>query len=135
MGFMDGFTSDGTVDMKHTEYYNLMREATKAELIGNAVKADVPGFYIQAMITGKKPEFLNTLDAEDFLTRSMYPGKEVGRTYPCELWKSAKGNWLLTHEEDYSTYGEAIQEEEAKSLLMRHATDIYEKMFGELPEA
>lgn len=24
MGFMDGFTSDGTVDMKHTEYYNLM---------------------------------------------------------------------------------------------------------------
>ena len=21
MGFMDGFTSDGTVDMKHTEYY------------------------------------------------------------------------------------------------------------------
>ena len=65
MGFMDGFTSDGTVDMKHTEYYNLMREAAKAELIGNAVKADVPGFYIQAMITGKKPEFLNTLDAEE----------------------------------------------------------------------
>lgn len=65
MGFMDGFTSDGTVDMKHTEYYNLMREATKAELIGNAVKADVPGFYIQAMITGKKPEFLNILDAEE----------------------------------------------------------------------
>lgn len=65
MGFMDGFTSDGTVDMKHTEYYNLMREATKAELIGNAVKADVPGFYIQAMITGEKPEFLNTLDVEE----------------------------------------------------------------------
>lgn len=64
---------------------------------------------------------------DTFLTRSMYPGKEVGRTYPCELWKSAKGNWLLTHEEDYSTYGEAIQEEEAKSLLMRHATDIYKK--------
>ena len=56
MGFMDGFTSDGTVDMKHTEYYNLMREAAKAELIGNAVKADVPGFYIQAMITGKAVE-------------------------------------------------------------------------------
>lgn len=65
MGFMDGFTSDGTVDMKHTEYYNLMREAAKAELIGNAVKADVPGFYIQAMITGEKPEFLNTLDVEE----------------------------------------------------------------------
>ena len=29
MGFMDGFASDGTVDMKHTEYYNLMKEAAK----------------------------------------------------------------------------------------------------------
>lgn len=44
MGFMDGFTSDGTVDMKHTEYYNLMKEAAKAELLSNAVKAEVPGF-------------------------------------------------------------------------------------------
>ena len=34
MGFMDGFTSDGTVDMKHTEYYNLMKEAAKAEVPG-----------------------------------------------------------------------------------------------------
>ena len=41
MGFMDGFTSDGTVDMKHTEYYNLMKEAAKAELLSNAVKAEV----------------------------------------------------------------------------------------------
>ena len=64
MGFLDGFTSDGTVDMKHTEYYGLMREAAKAELLGNAVKAEVPGFYIQAMITGEKPDFLNELKAE-----------------------------------------------------------------------
>lgn len=27
MGFMDNFTTDGMVEMKHTEYYNLMREA------------------------------------------------------------------------------------------------------------
>ena len=53
MGFMDSFTTDGTVEMKHNEYYNLMREAAKADLITNAVKAEVPGFYIQAMITGK----------------------------------------------------------------------------------
>ena len=65
MGFMDNFTTDGTVEMKHAEYYNLMREAVKAKLIENAVRAEVPGFYIQAMITGEKPEFLNTLDAEE----------------------------------------------------------------------
>ena len=44
---------------------NLACEAAKAELITNAVNAEVPGYYIQAMITGKKPDFLNTLDAEE----------------------------------------------------------------------
>lgn len=67
MGFMDGFTSDGTVEMKHTEYYTLMKEAAKAELIANAIKADVPGWYINAMITGKmtEPIFSETLEAEE----------------------------------------------------------------------
>lgn len=65
MGFMDNFTTDGTVEMKHNEYYNLMREAAKADLITNAVKAEVPGFYIQAMITGKKPEYIAELEAEE----------------------------------------------------------------------
>lgn len=53
MGLMDSFTSDAPVELKYREYYNLMREAAKAELIENAVKADVPGYYIAAMLTGK----------------------------------------------------------------------------------
>lgn len=70
------------------------------------------------------------------LAKRMFPGMEVGGTYSCELWKSEKGNWLLTHEEDFQKkYGEAIGEEEAKELLMRYASAVYERMFGELPEA
>ena len=38
---------------------------------------------------------------DTFLNRVMFPGQEVGRTHECELWKSEKGNWLLTHEMDY----------------------------------
>lgn len=73
---------------------------------------------------------------DNFLNRAMFPGQEVGRTHECELWKSGKGNWLLTHEVDFSkTMGEAITGEEAKELLMRYATPIYEEMFGALPEA
>ena len=53
MGLMDSFTSDSPVELKHGEYYKLMREAARAELIENAVKADVPGYYITAMLTGK----------------------------------------------------------------------------------
>lgn len=70
------------------------------------------------------------------LVRVMFPGQEVGHTYNCELWKSEKGNWLLTHEEDFGAkYGEAIEEEEAKNLLMKYATAVYERVFEELPEA
>lgn len=53
MGLIDSFTSDTPVELKYREYYSLMREAVKAELIENAIKADVPGYYIDAMITGK----------------------------------------------------------------------------------
>lgn len=64
---------------------------------------------------------------DTILTRALYPGEEMGREYACQLWKSKKGNWLLTHEEDYGMkYGQAIKEEEAKNLLMRYATGIYE---------
>ena len=65
MGFMDNFTSDSPVTVKQPDYYEMVKEAAKAELITNAVNAEVPGYYIQAMITGKKPEFLNILDAEE----------------------------------------------------------------------
>lgn len=73
---------------------------------------------------------------DNLFSRAAFPGKEVGRVYDCELWKPEKGNWLLTHEEDFNTkYGQAIEEEEAKALLMRFATSVYEEMYGELPEA
>ena len=50
MGFMDNFTSDSPVTVKQPDYYGMVKEAAKAELITNAVNAEVPGYYIQAMI-------------------------------------------------------------------------------------
>jgi hypothetical protein len=51
------------------------------------------------------------------------------------LWKSKKGKWLLTHGVDYTNKGEAIEEDEAKQLLMQYAPDKYEELFEEIPEA
>ena len=66
----------------------------------------------------------------------IYGNRKVGTTYDCELWRSEKGNWLLTHTEDYNKkVGNAITEEEAKSLLMRYTPDIYETEFEKIPEA
>lgn len=55
---------------------------------------------------------------------------------PHILWKSRNGRYLLTHEEDFSTtYGRAIEEQEAKELLKQYSYKKYAEMFGELPEA
>lgn len=74
-------------------------------------------------------------EVDNIFSRALYGGKAVGKYYRCELWRSKNGNWLLTHEKDYTKYGQAISEFEAQSLLMIYATDVYEEMYGELPEA
>jgi len=51
---MNLFTPDKTVELTYTEYAALVREAIKAELLANAVRADVPSIYVNAMITGQK---------------------------------------------------------------------------------
>lgn len=61
--------------------------------------------------------------------------KGVGRDYKCELWKSDKNNWLITHERDYGTVcGEAISENEAKELLLKFDFKKYEELFEIIEE-
>lgn len=93
MGFMDNFTSDSPVTVKQPDYYAMIKEAAKAELITNAVNAEVPGFYIQAMITGKKPEFLNTLEAEEAETgfRTEYEQIAGAVVSIFEAWEKENG--------------------------------------------
>lgn len=69
------------------------------------------------------------------IIKAIYGNNDVGHDYICTLWRSKKGNWLLTHEEDYTKKGEAIDEDEAKQLLMKYAPDKYEELFEEIPEA
>lgn len=74
MGLLDGFTSDGTVDMKYMEFYKLMREAAKAELMENAARCNVPHEYIREMLTGKMeaPEILPEVEPHpDYEIESM----------------------------------------------------------------
>ena len=62
--------------------------------------------------------------------KSNYAGKNV------KLWKSAKGNWLLTYEDSCENkYGKAIDKEEAADLLLEYDLEKYEEIFGELEEA
>lgn len=56
-------------------------------------------------------------------------GKDV------KLWKSKKGNWLLTYRTDYSSRGVKLLEEDVKKLLLDYDLSKYEELFGELEEA
>lgn len=60
----------------------------------------------------------------------------MGRMNDCELYRSDNGNYLLVHENYFGgTKGEAIEEAEAKGLLMDYDYDSYAEIFGELEEA
>ena len=56
-------------------------------------------------------------------------GKDV------KLWKSKKGNWLLTYRKDYVLKGVKLLEEDVKKLLLKYDLQKYEEIFGELEEA
>lgn len=70
MGLMDNFTSDSPVTVKQPDYYAMIKEAAKAELITNAVYAGVPWPYIRAMIDGKP------VTPEELGWRALYPTKD-----------------------------------------------------------
>lgn len=56
-------------------------------------------------------------------------GKDV------KLWKSKKGNWLLTYNTGYTYGGVKLLEEDVKKLLMEYDLSKYEELFGEIEEA
>ena len=74
MGLLDGFTSEGNVDMKHMEYYKLMKESAKGEPVENTARCNVPHEYIGKILTGKMeaPEILPEAEAHpDYGIESM----------------------------------------------------------------
>lgn len=62
-------------------------------------------------------------------TKMSGSGKDV------KLWKSKKGNWLLTYNTDYQSKGVKLSDEDVKKLLMKYDLSKYEEIFGELEEA
>ncbi len=69
-----------------------------------------------------------------FIQKQMF-GEGVGRFEECKLYRSVKGNWLLTHEDGGHLIGGAIEEKEAKKLLMKCDYTAYMRLYGELEEA
>lgn len=72
---------------------------------------------------------------QGWLSKQIF-GEGVGSVVTCELYRSDKGRYLLVHKNDQNGLtGEAIDEKEAKSLLMHCDYVSYTELFGELEEA
>ena len=56
MGLVDTFGREDRVEVTFSNFYKLMREASKAELVMNAVNCNVPHRYIREMASGKSEE-------------------------------------------------------------------------------
>ena len=56
MGLADAFSKEERVTVTFTDFYRLMRESAKCELLMNAVNCDLHPMYIRAMATGDKSQ-------------------------------------------------------------------------------
>ena len=56
MGIMDAFKPEDRTEITYSNFYNLIKQAAKYEIVMNAVNCDVPHGYIREIMTGKKEE-------------------------------------------------------------------------------
>lgn len=56
MGLMDAFSSEDRVEVKFSDFFNLMKGMAKAEMMMNGIKCDTPHAYMREMMTGKREE-------------------------------------------------------------------------------
>lgn len=53
MGIVDMFSKEDRIEVKFSDFYTLVKESAKCELLMNAIKCDVPHRYMREMATGK----------------------------------------------------------------------------------
>lgn len=60
-----------------------------------------------------------------------------GNAHNVKIWRSKKGNWLVTYTKQgyFGNFANTLTEIEVKSLLLRYDLSKYEELFGELEEA
>lgn len=65
MGLADALGKDDRVEVKFSDFYTLVKAASKSELMMNAVNCNVPHRFIRETMTGKSEELAITKNAEE----------------------------------------------------------------------
>ena len=53
MGLMDAFNTEDRVQVKFSDFYAMMKEGTRAEMMENGLKNRIPHAHILAVVNGK----------------------------------------------------------------------------------
>ena len=64
MGVLDAFAPEDRVNVKFSDFYTLMLESAKAELMMNAIRCNVPHRFLREALTGKSEEEPKIKDLE-----------------------------------------------------------------------
>lgn len=56
MGIVDAFKPEDRTEITYSNFYSLIKQAAKYEIVMNAVDCNVPHRYIRETMTGKKEE-------------------------------------------------------------------------------
>lgn len=81
MGLADAFGKEDRIEVKFSDFYNLVKRAAQLETVMNGVKCDVPHKYIREMQTGQKEK---ETDAEKYIMPGVVIGIDLGHEEPGE---------------------------------------------------
>ena len=56
MGLVDAFSAEDRIQVKFSDFYELVRGCTQRDQMLNAINCNVPHRYIREMVTGKSEE-------------------------------------------------------------------------------
>ena len=65
MGFIDSLSAEDRVQVKFSDFYALIKNSARSDLLQNAVKCDVPHRYIREMMYGEKEDPAAVIEAAD----------------------------------------------------------------------
>lgn len=56
MGLVDTFSKEDRVEVKFSDFYNLVKGCTQRDTLMNGIKCDVPHKYLREMMSGVKED-------------------------------------------------------------------------------
>lgn len=90
MGILDAISKEDRVEVTYSDFYSLMKEATKAELLMNGVKQQVSHEDMYAMMTGEEHPVVAEMREKGMLTPQEFIFQLMGELLcddddePCE---------------------------------------------------